>query len=179
MSIGNLFMALPLNIDLRQILLHLFNFAILSGGLYFLLYSPVKKFMDERERRQSEKIEMAEEKLRHAEELEAANSEEKSRLDAESASIKSKAEAEASALYGEKIAEAEARAEEIVAAAKAEGEREKRAIIDSAGEEIERLAIETTEKLLSETTYDSFISYALSEKRKERAGAVKEPQDGG
>ncbi|MCD8311374.1 MAG: hypothetical protein LUD43_02550 [Firmicutes bacterium] len=148
-------MALPLNIDLRQILLHLFNFAILSGGLYFLLYSPVKKFMDERERSFREKTETADEKLRHAEELEA------------------------SAICGEKIAEAEARAEEIVAAAKAEGEREKRAIIDGAGEEIERLAIETTEKLLSETTYDSFISYALSEKRKERAGAVGEPQDGG
>ena len=42
-------MNIPLNIDWQQILLHLFNFVILSGGLYFLLYRPVKDFMKKRE----------------------------------------------------------------------------------------------------------------------------------
>ncbi len=42
-------MSIPLNIDWQQILLHLFNFAILSGGLYLLLYRPVKAFMDQRQ----------------------------------------------------------------------------------------------------------------------------------
>jgi F-type H+-transporting ATPase subunit b len=42
-------MNLPLNIDIQQILLHLLNFTILFGILYFLLYSPVKKFMEKRE----------------------------------------------------------------------------------------------------------------------------------
>ena len=41
-------MSVPLNLDWQQILLHLFNFVILAGGLYFLLYKPVKKFMDNR-----------------------------------------------------------------------------------------------------------------------------------
>ena len=41
-------MNLPLNIDLQQIFLHMLNFVILAGGLYFILYSPVKKFMDQR-----------------------------------------------------------------------------------------------------------------------------------
>ena len=40
---------MPLNIDWQQILLHLLNFAILAGGLYFLLYKPVKDFMAKRE----------------------------------------------------------------------------------------------------------------------------------
>ena len=40
---------MPLNIDWQQILLHLLNFAILAGGLYFLLYKPVKQFMAKRE----------------------------------------------------------------------------------------------------------------------------------
>ena len=35
-------MNIPLNIDWQQILLHLLNFAILAGGLYLLLYKPVK-----------------------------------------------------------------------------------------------------------------------------------------
>lgn len=41
-------MNLPLNIDFRQILLHAFNFVILIGGLYILLYKPIKDFMDKR-----------------------------------------------------------------------------------------------------------------------------------
>ena len=36
---------IPLNIDWRQILLHLLNLVILFLILYFLLYNPVKKFM--------------------------------------------------------------------------------------------------------------------------------------
>ena len=39
----------PLNIDWQQILLHLFNFTILFGALYILLYKPVKDFMTHRE----------------------------------------------------------------------------------------------------------------------------------
>ena len=40
---------MPLNIDWQQILLHWLNLAILTGGLYFLLYKPVKEFMTKRE----------------------------------------------------------------------------------------------------------------------------------
>ncbi len=39
---------IPLNIDWRQILLHLFNLVILFVVMYFVLYEPVKKFMDKR-----------------------------------------------------------------------------------------------------------------------------------
>ena len=35
-------MNIPLNIDWQQILLHLFNFVILAGGLYFILYKPTQ-----------------------------------------------------------------------------------------------------------------------------------------
>ena len=37
---------MPLNINLQQILLHWMNLSILTGGLYFLLFKPVKQFMD-------------------------------------------------------------------------------------------------------------------------------------
>ncbi len=40
---------LPLNIDITQILLHLLNFTVLFAGLYFILYKPVRKIMNERE----------------------------------------------------------------------------------------------------------------------------------
>ena len=38
-------MNIPLNIDWQQILLHFFNFSILVGGLYLLLFKPVKSFI--------------------------------------------------------------------------------------------------------------------------------------
>ena len=38
----------PLNLDWQQILLHLLNFLILFAILYFLLYKPVRQFMDRR-----------------------------------------------------------------------------------------------------------------------------------
>ena len=40
---------MPLGIDITQILLHMFNVVILFGGMYIILYSPVKKFMKQRE----------------------------------------------------------------------------------------------------------------------------------
>ena len=40
---------MPLNIDWQQILLHAFNFIILAAGLTFLLFKPVRKFMQERQ----------------------------------------------------------------------------------------------------------------------------------
>ena len=42
-------MGIPLNVDWQQILLHLFNFIILFGGLWLLLYKPVKNFMAKRD----------------------------------------------------------------------------------------------------------------------------------
>ena len=39
---------LPLNIEIQQIFLHMLNFVILAGGLYFLLYKPVCAFINKR-----------------------------------------------------------------------------------------------------------------------------------
>ncbi len=39
---------IPLNLDWQQILLHLLNFVILFAILYFLLYKPVKNFIEKR-----------------------------------------------------------------------------------------------------------------------------------
>ena len=57
-------MNIPLNIDWQQILLHLFNFVILTGGLYFLLYGPVKKFMNKRLRYYKELDKQANKKIK-------------------------------------------------------------------------------------------------------------------
>ena len=62
---------MPLNIDFQQILLHWMNLAILTGGLYVLLYKPVKQFMDKREAHYQELERQAADKLAQAEQLKA------------------------------------------------------------------------------------------------------------
>ena len=63
---------LPLNIDWQQILLHLFNFTILFGALYILLYKPVRDFMENREAHYAEMDSKAEQALADAENSKAS-----------------------------------------------------------------------------------------------------------
>ena len=58
----------PLNIDWQQILLHLFNFTILFGALYILLYKPVRDFMAKRTAYYADMDTRAEDALKAAEE---------------------------------------------------------------------------------------------------------------
>ena len=60
-----------MNIDWQQILLHALNFVILVGGLYFLLFNPVKKFMAKREEYCRGMEEKAAQTLEAAEKLKA------------------------------------------------------------------------------------------------------------
>lgn len=152
-------MSLPLNIDFQQILLHLLNFVILAGGLYFLLYSPVKKFMDKREASFASREKAAEDGLKNAEELKAEY--EKKLSDAQKEIIAAKADAEnKTAAEAEKtLEEAKAKADDIIVAARKEALGEKDRIMTEARREISKIAAEATEKLLSQSTNDAFESF--------------------
>ena len=67
-------MNIPLNIDWQQILLHVLNFVILFGGLYFLLYKPVKNFMAKREAHYAEMAQKAQSELDSAEKIKGSSS---------------------------------------------------------------------------------------------------------
>ena len=70
-----------LGIDITQILLHLFNVAILFTGLYILLYSPVKKFMKQREDYYKGLDDSANTKLAEAEEMKSQYAEKLKEVD--------------------------------------------------------------------------------------------------
>ena len=74
---------IPLNIDWQQILLHLFNFSILVGGLYLLLFKPVKNFMDKRTKHYQEMESAAAEREKATRELETSMQQRQAALDAE------------------------------------------------------------------------------------------------
>lgn len=91
-------MGIPLNVDWQQILLHLFNFIILFGGLWLLLYKPVKNFMAKREAYYKDMDKAAAEKLAAAENEQQKYSGLIGKAQDEAAELKKKAMADATPL---------------------------------------------------------------------------------
>ena len=76
-------MNIPLNIDWQQILLHFFNFSILVGGLYLLLFKPVKSFMAKREKHYADMESAAVAREKDTEELKAEMAKREAAFDTE------------------------------------------------------------------------------------------------
>ncbi len=164
-------MNIPLNIDWQQILLHWMNLAILAGGLYFLLYKPVKGFMDKRQAHYREQEEQAQEKLRQAAKAQADY---QAKLDGVQEEIRqAKAQAEQDALQAtqEQLAQAKAQAEQIVAKARMEAERSQEQARQESQRELKELAVEATRKLVFKPGDDPFDQFLdLQERSAERGG---------
>ncbi len=161
---------MPLNIDFLQILLHALNFLILAGGLVFILFKPVNKFLNERslyfEKKQEEIDRLTEENQRMKKEYEEKLEHAKEEI------ILKRLEAEKEIADGSKavLSEAREKANAIIIAAEMEAEDRKEHILDSAQTEIGELVVSATQKLLSDTVtpernsalYDEFIRLADS-----------------
>jgi ATP synthase B/B' CF(0) family protein len=141
-------MNLPLNIDWQQILLHLFNFAILSLGLYLLLYKPVKNFMDKRAETIAKQAEDAKSKLDEAEALKLEYEKRLESADKEAADIKAKALEQAQSAADAKLTDAEKQKEKIISDAKAAAQRQKEKVLEESKQEIIELAAQMAEKVL-------------------------------
>ncbi len=139
---------MPLNIDWQQILLHLLNFVILAGGLYFLLYKPVKDFMAQREQQYKEIDESARKDREEAEKLRKAAQERLDAVEDEIVQMRSKASDEIEAEKQRQFAEARAEARRILETAGKTAElRSKKALADS-NEELRALAMQAVQKLI-------------------------------
>lgn len=154
-------MNIPLNIDWQQILLHLFNFGILAAGLNWLLYKPVKTFMEKRKTHYSTLEEQTKENLAQAQALETEYSERLRTVEVELAEKRTEAQKEAEKIVKVQLNEAQIQAKEILTSAQVDAQIEHQKIVDSAQEEIARLAVEATEKLMKQrevNAYDQFLS---------------------
>ena len=142
--------SVPLNIDWQQILLHLFNFVILTGGLYFLLYKPVKDFMNKRQAHFKEIEDEAAGKIKEAEEIKAKYEAGLRNAEIEAANIKHDAMAEAKKASEATIADAWEQRDKIIAKAKEDAQREQQKAVHDAKDEIAALAVAAAEKILRE-----------------------------
>ena len=141
-------MNLPLNIDWQQILLHLGNFALLSLGLYLLLYKPVKSFMDKRAEAIEKQAEEAKSKFNEAQALKIEYENRLEDADKEAQDIKSKASEQAQSAADAKLKDAEKQKEKIISDAKAAAQRQKEKVLEESKQEIIELAAQMAEKVL-------------------------------
>lgn len=153
---------MPLNIDIQQILLHMFNLVILGGGLYVLLYKPVKDFMDKRTAHYENMEKQARLTLQEAEDKKYEYEEKLANAENEIKGMKSEAAKEVEAMTEAQINSAKKEAEQILKVAKINSDREKQKAIEEAKEEITKLAIDATRKLVKkeEDSYHSFVEAA-------------------
>ncbi len=153
---------MPLNIDWQQIMLHMFNFVLLFAILYFLLYSPVKKFMEQREQYYKDMDTQAKDNLKKAEQ---ARSEYEMRLmgaDEEIDLLKENAMKSAEEAGKLKLQQAKSDAEKIVSNARSSMERERKKMLSDAQNEISDIVADAVEKIVSDSStiesYDAFLS---------------------
>ena len=147
-------MNLPLNIDWQQILLHMFNFVILAGGLYILLYKPVKDFMDKRTAYYQGLSDEAQQKLDHADELEKQYNDKLRQADEQAGEVIKKAQEDASAQAQSILDKAQAQSERIIAQAQSAAQLERQKAVQQAKEDIVDLAVAATARMMQSKEND-------------------------
>lgn len=155
---------MPLNIDLQQILLHLLNFVVLFAVLYFLLYKPVKQFMDKRTAYYKELEDEARQNLADSEAAKTAYAEKLSHAEEEIAESKETARKELETSLAAKRKQAEEEAARVIAEARNSAEKERSKILEQAQGEIADMVTSATEKIVlgadTSEAFDRFLSAA-------------------
>ena len=162
-------MNIPLNIDWQQILLHWMNLAILTGGLYFLLFKPVKQFMEKREAHYKDLDAQAAGKLQEAERVKAEYQARLAGAEEEIHQSRIKAQAAVQQSAEEQLAQAQAQARQIIAHAQAEAEHSRERVMRESQKELRKLAAEAARKLAVQADpFSQFLDLAEGGRHEER-----------
>ena len=152
---------MPLNIDWQQILLHWMNLAILTGGLYILLYKPVKGFIAKREEHYRQLDEQAAQKLAEAERVHAEYQAKLDGADEEIHQARAKAQQAIQQSTEDQLAQAKEQARQIVAHAQTEAEHSRERALRESQRELRKLAAQATRKLAFHADpFDQFLDLA-------------------
>lgn len=150
---------LSLNIDIQQIFLHAANLVILLGGLYIILYKPVKDFMDKRIEYYKDMDAQADKVMTESLEKKKLYEEKLSNAEAEIADLRNQAAIASKEAADNELNNAKTEAAKIIESAKERAEAESEKIIAEAQVEVANLALNAAKKIVSnEDEYDSFIS---------------------
>lgn len=152
---------MPLNIDLQQILLHLFNLVFLFGILYILLYKPVHDFMDKREEEYRQRDSKTKEALSDAERLKSEYETKLADAERETAQERANISAAAESAREKIISDAHDRASQIVEDARDKARKEHDRLIARAQTEIADYVSKAAEKIVMKDgdIHDDFDSF--------------------
>ncbi len=150
---------MPLNIDWQQILLHWMNLAILTGGLYILLYKPVKEFMAKRERHYRELDEQASAKLEEAEQIRLKYQVKLDGAEEEVHQARLKAQQDVAKSVQDQLDQAQVQARQIVAKAQAEAESSRERLRRESQRELREMAAKAARKLAFRQGADPFDQF--------------------
>ncbi len=161
---------MPLNINFQQIFLHMFNFVLLFGIAYFLLYNPIKKFMQTRQDYYKKMDEEAKQRLAEAEAVKKDYEKKTSNCKEEIKEMMDMATLEASAKREGIVAQAHREADKIIADAKAKAGREHDIMISDTKREIEVIVAEAQRKIIDERSVSEEYDHFLNTVNKKEAG---------
>ena len=160
---------MPLNIDVQQILLHLFNLVLLFGILYVLLYKPVHDFMEKREEEYRQRDKSTKDALSDAEKLKAEYEDKMVAADKENAILRANISAQAETDREKIITDAHEQAAKIVDDARDKAQKEHDRLIARAQTEIAEYVSKAAEKIVMkegdlEDDFDSFFESVNAQK---------------
>lgn len=135
-------------IDWRLLLINMGNFALLMVGLWYFLYGPVMKMLEERSQKVAKGVEDAEAASKSRQEIEGERSSVLARAAQEADETLSKARAAAAARERELVDDASKRADSIVTQAQAQAAEEKAKAIAESREEVAKLIVLGMEKAM-------------------------------
>jgi F-type H+-transporting ATPase subunit b len=152
-------MKIPLNINWQQIFLHLFNFSLLTLGLYLLLYKPVTDFMKERTEYYRQLDSDARAKQNQAGDLEASCQERLKNIEAEIDEKRLALTHETDREIEAMLQSANDRAEKIILDAREAAREERAEILEDVRQEIASMTVTAAEKLLSTSASDALDQF--------------------
>ena len=155
-------MSLPLNIDLRQILLHMLNFVLLAGGMYFILYKPVKEFMDKRKKMYEDMDEETRQNLERSESMKKEYEEKLEKADEAIRKNRENAELQANSDADAIIEKAKKDADDILMKSKKQAEYESKEAVKRANREISELTVNAVKKIIYKDTMEAFNAFLES-----------------
>lgn len=143
----------------------MFNLIILGFGLYYILYKPVKAFMDKREAYYKGLDDSANKKNEDADKLLKEYQDKLAKADEEIKDKKNIAMKELDDKVNSELNKAKEDAKRIVEDAKAQGQKKHDELVESANKDICDLAIKATSKLVDKTLDDSYDEFLLAVKK--------------
>ncbi len=137
-------------IDWRLLIINAVNFTLLLGALWYFLYEPLTRTLEERRKKIAQGVEDAEAAKKEYEEIEAARAGMLANAGKEADEVLAHARKSATAKEREIVASGETTAERIVREAEQQAEEMKKQALLESRDEMARLIVLGVEKTLTE-----------------------------